>query len=486
MKRNLMLIVAMAFVCLQGLNAQWTVNGSNIYNTNSGNVGIGNNAPSTLLYVGKIMTEPTITVRNLGGAGGATYSMVDDASGAFWKFKATNTGGFKIRDNANALDVFVVEPNSAANVIYINSAGSLGVGTSAPHSSALIDLNSTTMGMLPPRMTLAQLNAIAGPADGLLVYCTDCGPESSGALSMYMGGSWYTMSMNCLIQAPSESTHITSGTQIVWNWNAAAGATGYKWNSANDYATAEDMGANLSKTENGLACNTACTRYVWSYNSCGNSSAVTLTATTAECASTCGSSIEIAHVAGSVAPVTKTVTYGTVDGVPGAPSLCWITSNLGADNQAASVDDGSEASAGWYWQFNHQQGFKHDGSTRTPGTAWVSGYNENTDWQPANDPCALLIGAGWRIPTVSEWNNVINAALWGDWSGPWSSLLKMHAAGYLQDSNGQCVYRGTNGVYWTSSQTGNTLASNLLFYNAACFIGNSNKANGFSIRCLTD
>jgi hypothetical protein len=52
----------------------------------------------------------------------------------------------------------------------------------------------------------------------------------------------------------------------------------------------------------------------------------------------CGSSITINHVAGDVAPVHKTVTYGTVTNIPGEPSKCWITSNLGADHQANSVE----------------------------------------------------------------------------------------------------------------------------------------------------
>jgi len=97
-----------------------------------GNVGIGNNAPGTLLYVAKNMGEPTITIRNLGGGGGATYAMVDDLSGADWKFKATTYGGFKIRDHANLMDVLVIEPNSAANSIYIKSGGNVGIGTTNP------------------------------------------------------------------------------------------------------------------------------------------------------------------------------------------------------------------------------------------------------------------------------------------------------------------------------------------------------------------
>jgi hypothetical protein len=51
--------------------------------------------------------------------------------------------------------------------------GSVGFGTSTPNDSALLDITSTTKGLLPPRMTTAQINAIPSPADGLTVYNTD-------------------------------------------------------------------------------------------------------------------------------------------------------------------------------------------------------------------------------------------------------------------------------------------------------------------------
>ncbi len=105
----------------------------------AGNVGVGNNAPQTLLYVAKNMGEPTITIRNMGGGGGATYAMVDDLSGANWKFKATTYGGFKIRDQAYGLDVLTMEPNSAANALYINSSGYVGLGTTTPINKLSIE-----------------------------------------------------------------------------------------------------------------------------------------------------------------------------------------------------------------------------------------------------------------------------------------------------------------------------------------------------------
>ncbi len=55
----------------------------------------------------------------------------------------------------------------------IKSAGNVGIGTTTPNASSLLDLTSTTQGFLPPRMTNAQMNAIVNPAVGLMVYCTD-------------------------------------------------------------------------------------------------------------------------------------------------------------------------------------------------------------------------------------------------------------------------------------------------------------------------
>ncbi|MDT7830917.1 FISUMP domain-containing protein [Flavobacteriaceae bacterium S356] len=50
----------------------------------------------------------------------------------------------------------------------------VGVGTSNPDNSAVLEVNSTAKGFLLPRITKAQILAISNPAEGLIVYCTDC------------------------------------------------------------------------------------------------------------------------------------------------------------------------------------------------------------------------------------------------------------------------------------------------------------------------
>jgi hypothetical protein len=355
----------------------------------------------------------------------------------------------------------------------------------APNGSAMLDVNSADKGVLLPRMTHSQLMAIVSPASGLLVFCTDCGDTGSGAMAIFINGTWNLLNASCLNPAaPVAGTHTVSYTQIVWNWNAVPGATGYRWSMSNDYAGAYDWGTNTSMTELSLSCGTSYTRYAWAYNDCGHSSPVVMTQSTTACPS-CPSSITINHAAGAVAPVTKTVTYGIVSMIPGEPSKCWITGNLGAHQQPTFRSDATEASAGWYWQFNRKQGYQNDGSSVTP--AWtITSIIEDSGWTPANDPCALELGAGWRIPTNTEWENVDAADWWYNWNDPWSSGLKMHAAGYLNYTNGSLVLRGSYGAYWSSSQPGPEVGTALYFDESFCYTRSYGKAYGFPLRCLKD
>ena len=50
----------------------------------------------------------------------------------------------------------------------------IGDPTGVPDSSAVLELRSTSKGLLPPRMTENQIEAIVNPTPGLIVYCTDC------------------------------------------------------------------------------------------------------------------------------------------------------------------------------------------------------------------------------------------------------------------------------------------------------------------------
>lgn len=76
--------------------------------------------------------------------------------------------------------------NAAAQGIAVNGDGS------DPDSTAILDLKSTTKGVLFPRMTLSQRNAITNPALGLVIYQTDNVPD----FYYWNGTTWWPMADN--------------------------------------------------------------------------------------------------------------------------------------------------------------------------------------------------------------------------------------------------------------------------------------------------
>ena len=213
------------------------------------------------------------------------------------------TGNAGTNPSVNALGTndaqsLVIKTNNAERM-RISSSGNVGINTASPNSSALLDVSSTTQVFLPPRMTSAQIAAIASPAEGLIVYNTD---------------------LKCAVY--------------------------YAKGTFNSFSTTPF---------------------------------------------TCGNPMTVTHTVGSVAPITKTVTYGTVlTSITGSPK-CWITQNLGATNQASLVTDATEPSAGWYWQYNRARGYMINGSLHTP-VSWDGSIITDSYWLQDNDPCALLLG----------------------------------------------------------------------------------------------
>jgi hypothetical protein len=72
-------------------------------------------------------------------------------------------------------------------VLFVDAVNqSVGVGNNSTlNASAVLDLTSTTKGFLPPRMTNAEITAIASPAAGLVVYST-----TALTLAFYNGTGW--------------------------------------------------------------------------------------------------------------------------------------------------------------------------------------------------------------------------------------------------------------------------------------------------------
>ncbi len=75
-----------------------------------------------------------------------------------------------------------------------NNGANVGINTSTPAATAVLELSSADKGLLPPRMTLLQRNAIASPAQGLIIYCIDNPP--GGEPEFFNGTIWKNMAGN--------------------------------------------------------------------------------------------------------------------------------------------------------------------------------------------------------------------------------------------------------------------------------------------------
>lgn len=78
--------------------------------------------------------------------------------------------------------IFFIKTVNAQSVSINNTAA-------APDSTAMLDINSTTKGLLIPRMTAGQRSAINTPATGLLVYQTDGDP----GFYYFNGTNWFLL-----------------------------------------------------------------------------------------------------------------------------------------------------------------------------------------------------------------------------------------------------------------------------------------------------
>ena len=81
--------------------------------------------------------------------------------------------------------------SALTNSLLFDSGSGLGLGTASIDASALFQIDSTSKGFLPPRMTQTQRGAISNPAEGLIVYQTN----GTIGLYIYANGTWRTLGM---------------------------------------------------------------------------------------------------------------------------------------------------------------------------------------------------------------------------------------------------------------------------------------------------
>jgi predicted heme/steroid binding protein len=81
--------------------------------------------------------------------------------------------------------------SAIGNSLLFDSGSAVGLGTATINAAALFQMDSTTRGFLPPRMTQAQRQAISTTPEGLIVY------QTNGVIGLYIyaNGTWRTLGM---------------------------------------------------------------------------------------------------------------------------------------------------------------------------------------------------------------------------------------------------------------------------------------------------
>jgi hypothetical protein len=83
----------------------------------------------------------------------------------------------------------------------------VGIGTSSPHASAVLEIQSDKGGLLIPRMTVSQFLAIENPAAGLMVFLTDY--NEGTIIYVKQNGSWEVQSSSS-VSVPGSPTSVTA------------------------------------------------------------------------------------------------------------------------------------------------------------------------------------------------------------------------------------------------------------------------------------
>ncbi len=121
--------------------------------------------------------------------------------------------------------------------LIVNAQGGVGINATgaAPDNSAVLDVSGHNKGMLMPRLSLAERNAIANPAKGLFIYNTDCDVINYNA-GTPGAPNWATVNASNVLTAGVSITAspvgaICTGTSVTFTAIPASGinSPSYQW-----------------------------------------------------------------------------------------------------------------------------------------------------------------------------------------------------------------------------------------------------------------
>ena len=155
--------------------------------TATGNVGIGTTSPNSLSSTTNLVVKGTIVSTTA-----LTQSLSYDSGCSVALYSGSNAGdnpAILFQKNLRFGSVTDVGLGGYTERMMITSGGNVLINTSTDVASSKLTIESTTQGVLVPRMTTTQINAIGSPANGLIAYNT-----TLATLCFYDGTGWKKVS----------------------------------------------------------------------------------------------------------------------------------------------------------------------------------------------------------------------------------------------------------------------------------------------------
>jgi len=286
-----------------------------------------------------------------------------------------------------ALLVYWLQVLPVFSQIGINATGN------NPDPSAMLDVaadGATKGGLLIPRMTTAERNSIASPANSLLIFNT-----TTNCFEWWdaIGNTWVTLSCGCQPPSAPTANAATSVTQTSFtaNWSAVTGATTYYLDvNTNSSFTGtwilnnQNVGNVTTYSVSGLTCNTTYYYRVRAANSCGTSAnSNVISVTTAACVPSCGTQVWM----------TANMDVGTMINGSNEQSNNSQLEKYCYNNNASNC-----ATYGGLYQWAEAVGEPYSSNSNSVGGSWQT-----------CDPCGSggrqgICPAGYHIPTDREWS----------------------------------------------------------------------------------